>query len=53
MWKRVIPISRTAPRLFYAMLFEIDPQVRALFPAGQKSMKAQHPKLMQVIAICV
>lgn len=52
-WKRVIPISKTAPRLFYARLFELDPQVRALFPAGDKSMKAQHLKLMQMIAICV
>lgn len=52
-WKRVIPISKTAPRLFYARLFELDPQLRALFPAGEKSMKAQHLKLMQMIAICV
>lgn len=52
-WKKVIPISKTAPRLFYARLFELDPQVRALFPAGEKSMKAQHLKLMQMIAICV
>ncbi|MDP9455069.1 MAG: globin domain-containing protein [Actinomycetota bacterium] len=52
-WKRVIPISKTAPTLFYARLFELDPQLRALFPAGERSMKAQHLKLMQMIHICV
>ncbi len=52
-WKRVIPISKTAPMLFYARLFELDPQLRALFPAGESSMKAQHLKLMQMIHICV
>lgn len=52
-WKRVIPISKTAPMLFYARLFEFDPQLRALFPAGERSMKAQHLKLMQMIHICV
>lgn len=52
-WKQVIPISKTAPTLFYARLFELDPQLRALFPAGERSMKAQHLKLMQMIHICV
>lgn len=52
-WKQVIPISKTAPMLCYARLFELDPQLRALFPAGERSMKAQHLKLMQMIHICV
>ena len=52
-WKRVVPISKTAPTLFYARLFELDPQLRALFPADEGSMKAQHLKLMQMISICV
>ena len=52
-WKRVVPISKTAPTLFYARLFELDPQLRALFPADGTSMKAQHLKLMQMIHICV
>ena len=52
-WKQVIPISKTAPTLFYTRLFELDPQLRALFPAGEGAMKAQHLKLMQMIHICV
>ena len=52
-WKLVVPISKTAPMLFYARLFELDPQLRALFPADESSMKAQHLKLMQMIHICV
>lgn len=52
-WRQVMPISKTAPKLFYARLFELDPQIRALFPADEGAMKAQHLKLMQMIHICV
>jgi PAS domain S-box-containing protein len=52
-WRQVMPISKTAPKLFYGRLFELDPQIRALFPADERSMKAQHLKLMQMIHICV
>ena len=50
-WDLVISISKTAPRLFYGRLFEMDPQLRALFPTGEGSMKAQHLKLMQMITV--
>lgn len=52
-WRQILPISKTAPKLFYGRLFELDPQLRALFPADERSMKAQHLKLMQMIHICV
>lgn len=49
-WNAVKPIANTAADLFYEKLFELDPQVRSLFPddmANQKKM------LMQMISVAV
>ena len=47
---KVAPISATAAELFYGRLFEIAPQVRALFP---DDMTEQRKKLMATLAIVV
>jgi nitric oxide dioxygenase len=46
----VAPISETAAILFYDRLFEIAPQVRAMFPAD---MSEQRKKLMAMLAVVV
>lgn len=52
-WERVVPISEMAAGLFYGRLFEVDPELRALFHAGEGAMKEQGRKLMQMITIAV
>jgi nitric oxide dioxygenase len=47
---KVAPISDKAAELFYGRLFEIAPQVRAMFPAD---MSEQRKKLMTTLAIVV
>lgn len=47
---KVAPISATAAELFYGRLFEIAPQVRAMFP---DDMTEQRKKLMATLAIVV
>ncbi len=47
---KVAPISEKAAELFYGRLFEIAPQVRAMFP---DDMKEQRKKLMAMLAIVV
>jgi hemoglobin-like flavoprotein len=47
---KVAPISETAAELFYGRLFEIAPQVRAMFPAD---MTEQRRKLMMMLAAVV
>src|SRR6201986_5663207 len=47
---KVAPISEQAAVLFYDRLFEIAPQVRAMFP---NDMTEQRPKLMATLAIVV
>ena len=47
---KVAPISETAAVLFYERLFEIAPQVRAMFPAD---MTEQRKKLMAMLAAVV
>src|SRR5262245_1935328 len=47
---RVLPISETAADLFYDRLFEIAPQVRALFP---EDLREQKRKLMAMLAMAV
>jgi hemoglobin-like flavoprotein len=47
---KVAPISETAAVLFYDRLFEIAPQVRAMFPAD---MTEQRRKLMATLAVVV
>jgi len=47
---KVAPISDKAAELFYGRLFEIAPQVRAMFP---EDMSEQRKKLMATLAIVV
>jgi hemoglobin-like flavoprotein len=47
---KVAPISETAAVLFYDRLFEIAPQVKAMFPAD---MTEQRRKLMTMLAAVV
>ena len=47
---KVAPISETAAVLFYGRLFEIAPQVRAMFPTD---MTEQRKKLMATLAVVV
>jgi hemoglobin-like flavoprotein len=47
---KVAPISEKAAELFYGRLFEIAPQVRAMFP---DDMTKQRKKLMATLAIVV
>jgi hemoglobin-like flavoprotein len=47
---KVAPISETASVLFYGRLFEIAPQVEAMFPAD---MTEQRRKLMATLAVVV
>jgi hemoglobin-like flavoprotein len=47
---KVAPISEQASVIFYDRLFEIAPQVRAMFP---DDMKEQRKKLMATLAVVV
>ena len=47
---KVAPISEKAAELFYGRLFEIAPQVRAMFP---NDMTEQRKKLMATLAVVV
>jgi len=47
---KVAPISEKAAELFYGRLFEVAPQVRAMFP---DDMTEQRKKLMATLAIVV
>lgn len=47
----VAALGSEAARLFYARLFEIDPSLRALFPAA--GMDEQEKKLVAMLAVAV
>ena len=49
-WEKVVPIQDTAANLFYGKLFELDPQLRPLFP---EDMTEQKKKLMVMITTAV
>jgi hemoglobin-like flavoprotein len=49
-FQRVVPIADQAAALFYARLFELDPQLRRLF---RGDMAEQGRKLMSVLALAV
>ena len=49
-FSKVAPISDQAANLFYDRLFEVAPQVRAMFPAD---MTEQRKKLMMMLAAVV
>ena len=49
-WAKVLPLADTAGRLFYSNLFEMKPEVRALFNGD---MDEQARKLVQMIDVAV
>ncbi len=49
-WALVVPISETAAEIFYARLFELDPDLKPLFPS---ELKEQGKKLMQMLTVAV
>ena len=49
-FKKVVPIAGTAADLFYGRLFEIAPEVRAMFP---EDMREQKTKLMTMLGTAV
>lgn len=50
-WQQVVPIADTAAALFYDRLFEIDPDIRTLFPHAD--MAGQRRKLVAAIGTVV
>jgi len=50
-WARVVPISETAAKLFYARLFETSPQLAPMFDGVDQ--KAQRQKLVKAINMVV
>jgi len=49
-WSKVVPIAPQAAEMFYGKLFELDPELRPLFP---EKMDEQGKKLMQMIGAAV
>jgi hemoglobin-like flavoprotein len=49
-FKKVVPIAGTAADLFYGRLFEIAPDVRAMFP---EDLREQKKKLIAMLATAV
>ncbi len=49
-WEQCVPIADTAANLFYDRLFELDPELRALFPA---ELTEQKQKLMTMLTTAV
>ena len=49
-WAKVAPISEDAAKLFYAKLFELDPEVKPLF---KTDLKSQGEKLMKMLGMAV
>ena len=49
-FKQVEPIAETAAQLFYARLFELDPELELLF---KRNLTEQGRKLMQMIGLAV
>src|SRR4051812_25668595 len=49
-FRKIVPIADQAAALFYARLFELNPQLRAMF---RGDMSEQGRKLMSMIAMAV
>lgn len=52
-FEKVKPIAATAAEIFYSKLFELDPDLKPLFPTGEEAMKTQGNKLMTMLAAAV
>jgi hemoglobin-like flavoprotein len=52
-FEKVKPIAPAAAEIFYSKLFELDPQLKPLFPTGEEAMKTQGNKLMTMLGAAV
>lgn len=53
-FEKVKPIASTAAEIFYTKLFELDPNLKPLFPAADKdAMATQGNKLMTMLSAAV
>lgn len=52
-FEKVKPIAPQAAEIFYSKLFELDPQLKPLFPSGDEAMKTQGNKLMTMLGAAV
>lgn len=52
-FEKVKPIAPAAAEIFYSKLFELDPNLKPLFPSSEDAMKAQGNKLMTMLAAAV
>ncbi len=52
-FEKVKPIAPAAAEIFYAKLFELDPNLKKLFPSSDEAMVTQGNKLMTMLASAV
>ena len=52
-FEKVKPIAPQAAEIFYGKLFELDPELKPLFPTGSEAMKSQGNKLMTMLGAAV
>lgn len=53
-FSKVAPIAETAAEIFYNKLFELDPELKKIFPSDNaEAMKGQGNKLMTMLASAV
>ncbi|TNJ42951.1 hypothetical protein KFZ70_16015 [Tamlana fucoidanivorans] len=52
-FEKVKPIAPAAAEIFYSKLFELDPQLKPLFPNSEEAMKVQGNKLMSMLGAAV
>ncbi len=53
-FNKVAPIAETAAAIFYNRLFELDPNLKKIFPSdNEEAMKGQGNKLMTMLASAV
>ncbi|TGV01457.1 globin family protein [Flavivirga rizhaonensis] len=52
-FEKVKPIAPTAAKIFYEKLFDLDPQLKPLFPSDEDAMKIQGNKLMSMLGTAV
>jgi hemoglobin-like flavoprotein len=52
-FEKVKPIAPAAAEIFYSKLFELDPNLKPLFPDNEEAMKVQGNKLMTMLGAAV
>lgn len=52
-FEKVKPIAPAAAKIFYTKLFELDPNLKPLFPNDEEVMKSQGNKLMTMLGAAV